>query len=98
MVGVTPISPAQVFYTENLADPTYCRLAFGGRPMHEAFAAADWKAVKAAAAAMAAPESPGAPDRALVRSPTFFATVGEALLKELGERPALAAAAAPLTP
>jgi hypothetical protein len=90
--------PPQVSYADNLADPEYCRLAFGGRPMHEAFATADWKAVKAAATAMATPESPGAPDRRLVRSTTFFAVVGDALAKELGERPARPAAASVLTP
>ena len=90
--------PPQVFYAGNLADPQYCRLLFGGNPMHEAFATADWKAVRTAAAAMAAPASPGAVDRKLVSSPTFFATVAEALAKELGERPVLPVAATPLTP
>jgi hypothetical protein len=90
--------PPQVFYTDNLADPQYCRLAFGGRPMHEAFATVGWKAVRTAAAAMAAPESPGAVDRRLVRSATFFAIVGDALVKELGEYPRLPATATPLTP
>jgi hypothetical protein len=90
--------PPQVFYAANLADPQYCRLLFGGRPMHEAFATADWKAVRTAFAAMATPASPGAVDRKLVGSSTFFATVAEALAKELGERPALPVTATPLTP
>jgi hypothetical protein len=90
--------PPQVSYADNLADPEYCRLAFGGRPMHEAFAAADWKAVRAAVAAMATPESPGAVDRKLVRSPTFFAIVGDALVKELGQYPRLPPKATALTP
>jgi hypothetical protein len=66
--------------------------------MHEAFAEANWTRVTAAAAAMAAPPSPGAIDRALVRSTTFFATVGDALAKELGEYPRASPAAIPLTP
>ena len=90
--------PPQVFYAGNLADPRYCRLLFGGRPMHEAFATADWKAVRTAVAAMAAPASPGAVDRDLVSSSTFFATVAEALAKELGERPDMPAAATLLAP
>jgi hypothetical protein len=52
----------------------------------------------ATAAAMAAPPSPGAVDCALVRSPTFLATVGDALAKELGEYPAASSTASPLTP
>lgn len=90
--------PPQVFYAANLTDPNYCRLVFGDSPMHEAFATADWTAVKTAAAAMAAPASPGAVDRELVGSPGFFATVGAALAEELGERPASPIAATPVTP
>jgi hypothetical protein len=91
--------PPQVFYADNLADPDYCRLVFGDRPMYEAFATADWNAVKTAAAAMAAPASPGAVDRRLVRSAAFFAVVGEALVKELGEPSGgMPATANPLTP
>ena len=66
--------------------------------MHEAFATVDWRAVRTAAAAMAAPESPGAVDRALVRSATFFTIVGDALAKELGECPRLPPTATVLTP
>lgn len=90
--------PPQVFYAANLTDPNYCRLVFGDSPMHEAFATADWTAVKTAAAAMAAPASPGAVDRELVGSPAFFATVGAALAEELGERPVSPSAATPVTP
>ena len=90
--------PPQVFYAANLADPNYGRLLFGARPMHEAFAATDWNAVTTTAAAMAAPSSPGAIDCALVGSPTFFATVGQILVKELGANPAYPATTIPLTP
>jgi hypothetical protein len=44
--------PPQVFGTDNLEDPNYCRLLFGARPMHEAFATHDSNAVRTAAAAM----------------------------------------------
>jgi hypothetical protein len=90
--------PPQVFYAENLADPHYGRLAFGERPMHEAFATVDWQAVRATVAAMAAPESPGAVDRQLVQSQDFFVTVGAALARELGQRPSQPPEASPLTP
>jgi hypothetical protein len=90
--------PPQVFYAGNLVDPQYRRLVLHDRPMHEAFATADWKAVRTAFAAMAAPSSPSAVDRDLVGSTTFFATVAQALAKELGERPDMPVAAIPLTP
>jgi len=70
--------PAQVFYVENLADPTYRQITFGRRPMHECFADTDWQTVRQTVKEMKRPPRVGAIDHALINSDSFFATVRQA--------------------
>ena len=79
--------PPQVFYAENLADPEYCAIVFGGKAMHQCFAQIPTEHIRKVVDAMKAPESVGAVDRKLIAAPNFFRTVRQGLAADLAPVP-----------